>query len=62
VSGVAVLAESHISVHTWPERRLCRLRRVHVRRCQPEKCVEVLRRRFNAGEVRVNELLRGSDL
>ena len=22
ISGVAVLAESHISVHTWPEREL----------------------------------------
>ena len=34
VSGVAVLAESHISIHSWPEAELCGARRVHVRRCQ----------------------------
>ena len=31
VSGVAVLAESHISIHTWPEARLRRARHLHVR-------------------------------
>ena len=34
ISGVAVLAESHISIHTWPEVGLCRNGRVHVRQCQ----------------------------
>jgi S-adenosylmethionine decarboxylase len=62
VSGVAVLAESHISIHTWPERRFAALDVFMCGDAQPEKCVEVLRRRFNAGEVRVNELLRGSNL
>jgi S-adenosylmethionine decarboxylase len=62
VSGVAVLAESHISIHTWPERRYAALDVFMCGDAQPEKCVEVLRRHFNAGEVRVNELLRGSDL
>jgi S-adenosylmethionine decarboxylase len=62
VSGVAVLAESHISIHTWPERRFAALDVFMCGDAKPEKCVEVLRRRFNAGEVRVNELLRGSNL
>lgn len=62
VSGVAVLAESHISIHTWPERRYAALDVFMCGDAMPEKCVEVLRRRFNAGEVRVNELLRGSNL
>lgn len=62
VSGVAVLAESHISIHTWPERRYAALDVFMCGDAKPEKCVEVLRRRFNAGEVRVNELLRGSNL
>ena len=62
VSGVAVLAESHISIHTWPERRYAALDVFMCGDAQPEKCVEVLRRRFTAGEVRVNELLRGSNL
>ncbi len=37
VSGVAVLAESHISIHTWPDMRLRRARRVHVRQGQSRR-------------------------
>jgi S-adenosylmethionine/arginine decarboxylase-like enzyme len=35
ISGVAVLAESHISVHTWPEQGPRRVRRLHVRQRKP---------------------------
>ena len=34
VSGVAVLAESHISIDSWPDTRLCRARHLHVRQGQ----------------------------
>jgi len=59
VSGVAVLAESHISVHTWPEIGYGAFDVFMCGDAQPWNAVEVLRRTFNAGEVRVKELLRG---
>ena len=62
VSGVAVLAESHISVHTWPEIGYGAFDVFMCGAAQPWLAVEVLRRTFNAGEVRVKELLRGEGL
>jgi S-adenosylmethionine decarboxylase len=59
VSGVAVLAESHISIHSWPERRYAALDIFMCGRAEPEKCVPVLREAFNPGRVGVSELLRG---
>lgn len=62
VSGVAVLAESHISVHTWPERRYGAFDVFMCGEAEPHRAVEVLRRAFSAGEVRVTELLRGDGI
>ncbi len=62
VSGVAVLAESHISVHTWPEIGYGAFDVFMCGEAEPWNAVEVLRRTFNAGEVRVKELLRGDGL
>lgn len=62
VSGVAVLAESHISIHTWPERGYAALDVFMCGDSQPEKCVDVLKKYFQPGEVKVSELLRGSNL
>jgi S-adenosylmethionine decarboxylase len=62
VSGVAVLAESHISVHTWPEIGYGAFDVFMCGEAQPWKAVDVLRETFNAGEVRVKELLRGEGL
>lgn len=62
VSGVAVLAESHISVHTWPEIGYGAFDVFMCGDAEPWKAVEVLRRAFEAGEVRVRELLRGEEV
>ncbi|NIP18488.1 MAG: adenosylmethionine decarboxylase, partial [Xanthomonadales bacterium] len=51
VSGVAVLAESHISVHTWPEIGYGAFDVFMCGDAQPWKAVEVLRRAFDAREV-----------
>ncbi len=61
VSGVAVLAESHISVHTWPE---CGFAAFDVFMCgntRPHRTVEVLKRAFRPGRISVSEHLRGGD-
>ena len=62
VSGVAVLAESHISVHTWPEIGYGAFDVFMCGDAEPWRAVEVLRGAFAAGEVRVRELLRGEDI
>lgn len=59
VSGVAVLAESHISIHSWPERSYAALDVFMCGDAEPERCVEVLRAAFNPGRMEVQELLRG---
>jgi S-adenosylmethionine decarboxylase len=62
VSGVAVLAESHISVHTWPEIGYGAFDVFMCGEAQPWTAVYVLRDAFRAGDVRVTELLRGVGL
>ncbi|RMD50069.1 MAG: adenosylmethionine decarboxylase [Alphaproteobacteria bacterium] len=62
VSGVAVLAESHISVHTWPEIGYGAFDVFMCGDADPWAAVPVLERAFDAREVRVTELLRGEDV
>lgn len=59
VSGVAVLAESHISIHTWPEREYAALDIFMCGEAQPERCVDVLQEAFKPREIRIVEHLRG---
>ncbi|MGB0577434.1 MAG: adenosylmethionine decarboxylase [Alphaproteobacteria bacterium] len=47
VSGVAVLAESHISVHTWPERGFAAFDIFMCGACEPELALPVLQKYFN---------------
>jgi S-adenosylmethionine decarboxylase len=62
VSGVAVLAESHISIHTWPEAGYAALDIFMCGSAEPDNCIPVLREAFAAKRVDVNEILRGQDL
>jgi S-adenosylmethionine decarboxylase len=59
VSGVAVLAESHISIHTWPDVGYAALDVFMCGKANPDACIPILREAFQAGRVEVNELLRG---
>jgi S-adenosylmethionine decarboxylase len=59
ISGVAVLAESHISIHSWPERRYAALDIFMCGKAQPDKCIPVLREAFRPGRLAASELLRG---
>ncbi len=61
VSGVAVLAESHISIHTWPEAGYAALDVFMCGSADPDMCIPVLREAFSAKRVGVNEILRGQD-
>ncbi len=59
VSGVAVLAESHIAIHTWPEAGYAALDVFMCGKTDPDRCVPILRSAFAAERIDVNELLRG---
>jgi S-adenosylmethionine decarboxylase len=59
VSGVAVLAESHISIHTWPEASYAALDVFMCGNANPDACVPVLREAFAPKTIAVSELLRG---
>ena len=59
ITGVAVLAESHISIHTWPE---CAYAAIDVFMCgeaRPHKAVEVLRNVFSPETLTISEHRRG---
>lgn len=59
VSGVAVLAESHISIHTWPERGYAALDVFMCGDAEPHKAIAVLRRAFRPDAIQLNDLKRG---
>ena len=59
VSGVAVLAESHISVHTWPEREFAAFDVFMCGDAKPHRAIDVLREAFRPERVEVGEHLRG---
>lgn len=61
VSGVVVIAESHVAIHTWPEYGYCA---VDVFTCgsqvKPELIAEHIRAGFGASEVSIMEVKRGT--
>lgn len=59
VSGVVVLAESHISIHTWPERNFAAVDIFMCGACDPHDAVPVLRATFRPESVQVDEQRRG---
>ena len=59
VSGVAVLAESHITIHTWPERGYAASDLFMCGSAKPRRALAVLKDAFAPAETRVHEHLRG---
>lgn len=59
VTGVALLAESHISIHSWPEHRYAAIDVFVCGACDARAVLPVFRRAFRPGRVDVNEVRRG---
>ena len=59
VSGVLVLAESHISIHTWPERDFAAIDIFMCGSCKPYESLPVLRAAFRPDQVLLSEQRRG---
>ncbi len=59
VSGVVVLAESHISIHTWPEQGYAAIDVFMCGECNPADTIPVLEKAFTPGRISVSEHRRG---
>ena len=59
VSGVAVLAESHISIHSWPEHGYAAMDVFMCGDTEPHRAIDVLREAFKPGRVEIGEHRRG---
>lgn len=59
LSGVAILAESHISVHTWPERNFAAFDVFMCGATEPMNVIDVLKHSFKPERLTVNKILRG---
>ncbi len=59
VSGVIVLAESHISIHTWPERKFASLDIFMCGTCDPYNAIEILKEYFKPSQINISEHKRG---
>jgi S-adenosylmethionine decarboxylase len=59
VSGVLVLAESHISIHTWPERDFAAIDIFMCGACNPHHGIPALKAAFNPESINLGEQRRG---
>jgi len=60
ISGVVIIAESHLSIHTWPEYNYAA---VDIFTCgmttRPEKAADLITRRLEAKDAQLHEVKRG---
>lgn len=60
VSGIAIIAESHISIHTWPEMAYCAVDLFTCgERANPDAALPVLQRFFAPQRIEVMQVSRG---
>ncbi len=60
VSGVLVLAESHISIHTWPEKNFAAIDIFMCGDCDPHLGIPVIQAAFSPTRIDLDEQRRGS--
>jgi S-adenosylmethionine decarboxylase proenzyme len=59
VSGVVLIAESHISVHTWPENGFVAVDIFTCGEMEPQVAIDIMRKDFMATETTVKIVVRG---
>ncbi len=59
VSGVVLIAESHISVHTWPENGFAAADIFTCGEMQPQVAIDIMKKDFRAKEATVKVVVRG---
>ena len=60
VTGVALLAESHISVHTWPERNYAAFDLFMCGDSNPQAALQVLRQELTPTHEEIRDITRGA--
>lgn len=59
ITGMAILAESHIAIHTWPEEEFAAVDMFTCGKCNPKLIVPILEKFFKPGFVLSREHIRG---
>lgn len=59
VTGVVLLAESHISIHTWPEINFIAIDIFMCGDCNPSLAIEPLKEMFKPQKFKITEIIRG---
>ena len=59
VTGYALLADSHLSIHTWPERDYAALDIFMCGDTEPHKAIPVFKQAFETDKIETTEHLRG---
>lgn len=59
ITGVAILSESHISIHTWPETGYVAIDVFMCGSCDPRRSVPVFEKCFSAKKSKISEHRRG---
>ena len=59
VTGVLLLRESHISIHTWPEHGFAAVDVFMCGDAQPELAIGIVRQALQPQQVRIEEVARG---
>lgn len=62
ISGVAVLAESHISIHSWPEIGYAAMDVFMCGDTKPERAIDIIKDTFMTEHVNYQEIKRGKGL
>jgi S-adenosylmethionine decarboxylase len=59
ITGVVMLAESHMSIHTWPEHGFAAIDVFMCGDCDPKKTLKFMRELFQPRSYSINEITRG---
>jgi S-adenosylmethionine decarboxylase len=62
ITGMLLLAESHISIHTWPEDHFAAVDIFMCGNCDPSLAIAPIKKHFRPQRIDVRELNRGTSL